>query len=372
MRTTFAKIDLDNLYHNFRQIKTIIGNRKIIGVVKANAYGHSLTGIGKALEEFGIDYLAVAFAAEGIALRKFGVEVPILVLVPENDNAIEACVDYNLDYTFETIDVARKISSYALRCGKRAKLHLYVDTGMGRDGVPPEYALELIKECRNLPNIDIIGLMSHFATSESDISYARLQLERFNNVVEDLESSGNKFEIIHIANSGALFSLPESWFNAVRPGLALYGYVPNGNGEIQKDFKPVMELYSKVISKRTVPKGETVGYGRKFVAEQDTNVVTVPIGYGDGLFRNLSQTLFCLIKGKRYKIVGGICMDEVMVEVGWDDIRIGDEVVLLGKQGDESITGFEIASQIGTIVYEVLTNISNRVPRIFSKNEKQK
>lgn len=372
MRTTFAKINLDNLYHNFQQIRTIVGNRKIIGVVKSNAYGHGLTEIGKALEEFGIDYLAVAFVTEGIALRKSGVQVPILVLVPENDNAIEPCVDYGLDYAFETIDVAKKISSYAFNKGKRAKLHLFVDTGMGRDGASPEYALELIKQCKSLPNIAIVGVMSHFAASESDVSYTRLQLSRFNDVVDTLKGSGNEFETIHIANSGALFSSPESWFNAVRPGLALYGYVPNGNVDLQKDFKPVMELHSKVISKRTISKGETVGYGRRFVAEQDTNVVTIPIGYGDGLFRSLSSTLFCLIKGKKYKVVGGICMDEMMVEVGWDDIHVGDEVVLLGTQGNESITGFEIANQIGTIVYEVLTNISSRVPRVFSRNGIQK
>ncbi len=372
MRTTFAKIDLDNLYHNYQKIRTIVGSRKIIGVVKANAYGHSLIEVGRSLEEFGIEYLAVAFVTEGIALRKAGVEIPILVLVPENDNSIEPCIDYNLDYSFETIEVARKISSYASRQGKRARLHLYVDTGLGRDGISPNFAVELMKESKKLPNIDIVGLMSHFATSESDVSYAKLQLDKFNNIVDELQEYGFSFEITHIANSGALFSLPESWFNAVRPGLVIYGYVPNGIPSLQNDFRPVMELHSRVVSKRKITCGETVGYGRRFVAQKDTNVVTVPIGYADGLFRNLSSTLFCLINGKRYKVVGGICMDEIMVEIGWDDVRIGDEVVFIGRQGNESITGFEIANQMGTIVYEVLTAISDRVPRIFSRNGKEK
>ncbi|MCX7909267.1 MAG: alanine racemase [Ignavibacteria bacterium] len=366
MRTTYAKVNIDNLYNNFCNIKRIIGNRKIIGVVKSNAYGHGLVEISRYLQEFGVDYLAVAFVSEGIMLRKAGISVPILVLVPENDATIEASVDFELDYAIEHFEVAKKISTYAKQQGKKARIHFYIDTGMGRDGIFPEGAKDLIQKCFDLPNIEPVGIMSHFASSDSDIQYTKLQVERFKKLLDELESLNYQFEIRHIANTGALFSYPESFFDAVRPGLALYGYTHNEN--TQYNFLPIMEVYSKVISIRKIRSGESVGYGRKFIAKENTTIATVPIGYGDGLPRISSDSLFCLIRGKKYKVVGGICMDEIMVDVGNDEIKLGDEVVILGKQGDEQITGRDLARNSQTIVYEVLTSISNRVPRIYVKN----
>ncbi|MEJ5286950.1 MAG: alanine racemase [Bacteroidota bacterium] len=367
MRTTFARINIDNLYNNYLNIRKIIGDKKLIGVVKANAYGHGLIEISRYLEEFGIDYLAVAFVNEGIELRNAGIKVPILVLVPENDATIEASVDYYLDYAIESYYVAKKISEYARSKGKVANIHFYVDTGMGRDGVLPERAFELVESCSRLPNINPIGIMSHFASSESDREYTSQQLNKFLQVLEQLKSAGFEFEIRHIANTGALFTSKESFLDAVRPGLALYGYIPDGVSSENK-FKPVMEIFSKVISLRRISKGETVGYGRRFRAEFDTHIATVPIGYGDGLSRVCSDTFFCLINGKRYKVVGGICMDEIMVDVGNDNVKIGDEVVILGKQGEEEIDGKELARCSNTIVYEVITSVSQRVPKIYVKN----
>ncbi|MGB9771557.1 MAG: alanine racemase [Candidatus Kapaibacteriota bacterium] len=367
MRTTVAKIYIDNLYQNFLNIKKIVGNRKIIGVVKANAYGHGLVEISRNLEEFGIDYLAVAFVNEGIALRQAGISVPILVLVPENDASIEASVDYNLDYAIENAEVAKKISDYARQKRKIANIHFYVDTGMGRDGVLPQNALELVRKCSNLPFLNPVGIMSHFASSESDKDYTLLQLKRFVEALEQLKSYGFEFEVRHIANTGALFTTPDSFFDAVRPGLALYGYVPDSI-VTQYTFKPVMEIVSKVISVRRIRKGESVGYGRKFIASEDTTVATVPIGYGDGLARTCSDSMYCLIGGKRFKVIGGICMDEMMVEIGSENVKLGDEVVILGNQGSEQITGKELAKCSKTIVYEVITSISNRVPKIYVKN----
>lgn len=367
MRTTFARISIDNLYNNFKNIKKIVGNRKVIGVVKANAYGHGLIEISRYLQEFGVDYLAVAFVNEGIALRQAGITTPILVLVPENDASIEASVDYDLDYAIENFWVAKKISDYARMQGKKASIHFYIDTGMGRDGVLPEFAFELVKSCLNLPNLIPKGIMSHFACSESDLVYSLQQFRKFVQVIEQLNSSGFDFEIRHIANTGALFTLPDSFLDAVRPGLALYGYVPDGVSS-EFAFKPVMEIISKVISLRRIRKGESVGYGRKFIANSNTTIVTVPIGYGDGLARICSDKMYCLIGGKRYKVVGGICMDEIMVDVGDDNIKLGDEVVILGTQGKEHISGKELAECSRTIVYEVITSISQRVPKIYMKN----
>ncbi|MFN3306152.1 MAG: alanine racemase, partial [Candidatus Kapaibacteriota bacterium] len=265
MRTTVAKIHIDNLYNNFQNIKKIVGKRKIIGVVKANAYGHGLIEISRYLQEFGIDYLAVAFVAEGIALREAGIKIPILVLVPENDVSVEASVDYDLDYAVEKFEVVKAISSYAKQKGKTAKVHIYIDTGMGRDGISAERSIELVGKCFNLENINPIGIMSHFASSESDREYTILQLQRFLNLVESLKANGFEFEMHHIANTGALFSAPESYLDTVRPGLALYGYVHNQT-LAPFEFKPVMEIFSKVISLRRLKPGESVGYGRKFIA----------------------------------------------------------------------------------------------------------
>ncbi len=370
MRATFAKIHVDNLYSNYKQIKAIVGGAKVIAVIKSNAYGHGIIEVARYLQEFGVDYLAVAFVNEGILLRESGINVPILVLVPENDTSIEASVDYNLDYAVESYELAYKLSEYSKLKGKKAKVHFYVDTGMGRDGMAHKQAKEIIKKCMALPNLDIVGLMSHFASSESDKKYTYYQLTIFKNLVEELKAEGIEFEIVHIANSGALINCPESFFNAVRPGIALYGYLRNGNG-FDTRFKPVMELYSKVISIRKIQAGESVGYGRNFIASKVTNIATIPIGYGDGLKRILSDTLFCLIRGKKYKVVGGICMDEIMVDVGTDEIKMGDEVVLIGAQGDEYISGLELAEKSKTIIYEILTSISTRVPRIFVKNGNQ-
>jgi len=367
MRATFAKINIDNLYTNYKALREIVGKAKVIGVVKSNAYGHGLIEVSRYLQEFGIDYLAVAFVNEGIELRRAGIEVPILVLVPENDLSIEASVEYNLDYAVENYEVAKKISDYAKANSKRARIHFYVDTGMGRDGMPYNNAAEIIKECMKLPNLDFVGLMSHFASSESDGTYTKHQLDIFKKVISDLKDERIEFELVHIANTGAIANFPESIFDGVRPGIALYGYVRNGNS-FDMRFKPVMEVHSKVISLRKVLPGESVGYGRAFIATHTTTIATVPIGYGDGLKRILSDALFCLIRGRRYKVVGGICMDEIMVDVGMDGIKIGDEVVLLGQQENETITGWELARKSNTIVYEILTSISNRVPRIYVRN----
>ncbi|MCX7880183.1 MAG: alanine racemase [Ignavibacteria bacterium] len=368
MRATFAKVYIERLWHNFCRLKSKVGNRKIIAVVKANAYGHGLVEISRHLQNFGIDYLAVAYVSEGIELRRAGITAPILVLVPEDDVSVEASVDYNLDYAIDNLSVAQKISSYAKLRGKRAKVHIYVDTGMGRDGISPDYAFEFVKQCFALQNLEPIGIMSHFASSDSDRNYTLFQLNRFKRVIEELEYNGYKFELHHIANTGGVFSYPEALLDAVRPGIVLYGYLPS-NSNNSNDFEPVMEIYSKVISTRKVRKGESVGYGRKFIAKVDTNVVTIPIGYGDGFWRHLSENLYCLINGKKYKVVGGICMDELMVDVGNDNINIGDEVVLLGTQGIHTISADELAKIGRTIIYEILTSLSTRVPRIYINNK---
>lgn len=368
MRTTIAKIDLDKLYHNYLEIRKIIQRKKLISVVKANAYGHGLGRICQALQEFGTDYLAVAFSTEGVVLRKNGITIPIIVLIPENDNSIEECVDYDLDCSVDSFYLTRRISDYAKLRNKKARIHIYVDTGMGRDGLHYSSAVNFIEKVKQLSNIEIVGLMSHFATSNSDLNYAKTQLERFSSVVKSASKLGLHFELIHMANSSAILTLPESFFNAVRVGLLLYGYLPNLTSEQQHKFFPILEIHSKVVSERIVEKGESVGYNREFVAGVKTRIVTIPIGYGDGFWRRLSSGN-CIIQGKRYPIVGGVCMDEIMADVGLEsNVKIGDEVVLLGTQNGTEISGYELARIANTIVYEITTSLSERIPRIYYNN----
>lgn len=368
MRTTIAKIDLDKLYHNYLEIRKIIQGRKLISVVKANAYGHGLVRISQALQEFGTDYLAVAFSTEGVVLRKNGITIPIIVLVPENDNSIEECVDFDLDYSIDSLYLAKRISEYAKFRNKKARIHICVDTGMGRDGLHYTFATNFIEGVKKLSHVEIVGLMSHFATSNSDLNFARTQLERFTSVVKWANESGLHFELIHMANSGAILTLPESFFNAVRVGLLLYGYLPVLTLEQQSKFFPILEIHSKVVSERIVEKGESVGYNREFVAGVKTRIVTVPIGYGDGFWRRLSSGN-CIIQGNRYPIVGGVCMDEIMIDVGLEsNVKIGDDVVLLGTQNGAEISGYELAKIAGTIVYEITTSLSNRILRIYYSN----
>ncbi|MGQ9819269.1 MAG: alanine racemase [Candidatus Kapaibacteriales bacterium] len=368
MRTTVAKIDLDKLYHNYLEIRKIIQGRKLISVVKANAYGHGLIRISQALQEFGTDYLAVAFSTEGVALRKSGITIPIIVLVPENDNSVEEGVDFDLDYSIDSFYLAKRISDYAKLRNKVARLHIYVDTGMGRDGFHYSTVSNFFENIKRLPNIELVGLMSHFATSGSDLNFAKVQLDRFNSVIKWANDIAFHFDHVHMANSGAILTLPEAFFNAVRVGLLLYGYLPNPTLGQKHKFFPILEIHSKVVSERIVEKGESVGYDRAFIATEKTRIVTVPIGYGDGFWRRLSSGK-CLIRGKQYPIVGGVCMDEIMVDVGLNsNVKIGDEVVLLGNQNKAEISGYELAKIANTIVYEITTSISDRIPRVYHNN----
>lgn len=365
MRSTCAIVNLNNLRHNLIQIRQQIGSSRLIAVVKANAYGHGLVNIGRELENLGVDFFAVAFLSEGIELRDNGIRSRVLVLVPEGSESVDEFIHNDLDVMVDSFLLAKEISRQARNRQKIARLHLYVDTGMGRDGVHFSKVRSLMEKIVDLPNIEVVGLASHFATSADDIDFARLQLKRFSQTLNELMDAGYRFDLIHIANSSAVLNLPASLFNAVRVGLLLYGYVPNSDISQRSRFRPILELRSRVTSERIITAGESVGYGREYIAKETTRVVTIPIGYGDGLARRLAPG-FCLINGKRFPIVGGICMDEIMVDVGLSsEVQIGDEVVLLGSQNGESITGYELADRCKTIVYEITTSISTRIPRFY-------
>lgn len=365
MRGTVAIINTSNLIYNLNRIRSLASRAKVMAIVKANAYGHGILETSKCLENNGVDFLGVAFIDEAIQLRKNKIKSPILVLVPENIKDADRFLKYNLQVAVSNLDFVRSLSQAALKTNKTAKIHIYVDTGMTRDGVYPNEALFFVKKCAELPNIKLVGICTHFSTSGTDLDFARKQLEKFNQVLLTLKTNNFKFKYIHAANSAAIATIPESQFNLVRPGLALYGYSPVPEMNKYFSVKPVMELKSRITLIRGIEKGDSVGYGREFISKKDTKIATISIGYGDGYFKLLNHKTEVIIKGRKYPIVGTVCMDECMVDIGYSDFKIGDEVTLIGNSGDASISAIDLADKIGTIPYEITTNISARVPRIY-------
>lgn len=365
MRLTRAEIDLTALKHNYDGVRRRVGpNVKIMGVVKANAYGHGIVEIARALERYGCDQLGVAFLEEGIVLREHGVQVPILVLGGVLGEQIKEFIRHRLDITVCSVSIAERVDrEIASDHGNKAKVHLKIDTGMTRLGVKAEHALAFVRRVRELKNVDIVGIFSHFATSdEHDKSFAYEQLDRFNRLLGELEATGIKIALRHMANSGAILDMPDANFSMVRPGIMLYGCYPSKATSESVSLKPVLSLKSKVVYLKEVAAKTSISYGRTYFTDSSTMIATVPVGYGDGYSRRLTNRTDVLIRGRRYPVVGTICMDQLMVDVGKNsDIAIGDDVVLIG----ESITAWDIAERSGTIPYEVLTALHERVPRQY-------
>jgi alanine racemase len=366
MRSTIAQINTLYLRQNFRSLRSLAPNSAIMPMVKANAYGHGIIECSEILSQEGADFLGVAFASEGILLRQAGNDTPIVVMTPPEPNELSEFVEHNFQAIACSAETVQKISIEAKKQNKIAQLHLYIDTGMSRDGIMPQDALEFMHKTNALSNIEWTGICTHFATSdENNTSFAEFQLNLFNQVIENLRQNGFSFPHTHAANTAAIAHLPFAQFNLIRPGLSLHGCAPTNELAYELHLKPTLTLKSSILSLRRVPKGTPVSYGRRYYTTQETTIATIPIGYGDGYFRSLIGKAECLIRGKRYSIVGTICMDECMVDVGNDTVEYGDEVMLIGKQGNEIITANQIAQQCGTIPYEVLTAISARVPRVY-------
>jgi alanine racemase len=367
MRLTRAEIDLNALRYNLHAIKRHIPSAtKVLGLVKANAYGHGLVEIARALEREGIDYLGVGFLEEGIALREAGVILPILVLGGVVGSQIKDFLQHRLEITVSSLEIARRINDEA-GGGVKARVHLKIDTGMERIGVRAERALPFIEQVIQLPNVEITGLYSHLATAdEEDKTFAREQLSRFTAVLDELRRKGIALPLTHLANSGAVLDLPECSFDMVRPGIMLYGIYPSAKGSRSLTLRPVLSLKSNVVYVKEVDAGVAISYGRTYRTKRKTRIATIPIGYGDGYSRRLSNLAQVIIRGVRRPVVGTICMDQLMVDLGpQTDVHVGDEVVLIGSSGTETVTAWEIAEQLGTIPYELFTSITARVPRLY-------
>jgi alanine racemase len=340
-----------------------------MAVIKANAYGHGLEIIAKAAAESGeVGYFGVATEEEGAELRKL-TTLPIVVLTTALENEIDTFLKHDLEFTLCEYHELEAIASSAASLGKKAKVHLKVDTGMRRIGVEPKDALEFANAiARHSDKIEFKGIATHFATSdEIEQSFFQKQVKIFSDVVQSIRSAGISVPLAHAANSGAILQNPAiSSFDMVRPGIMLYGYPPAS--EIQekygKELEPVLELVSSVVFTKRIKAGEGVSYNLRWKADRDTNIATVPAGYGDGYPRLLTNKTSAMIHGKLYPVRGTICMDQIMIETGDDEVRIGEDVILISSRQAE-ISAMGIANKIGTIPYEILTNITARVPRIL-------
>ncbi len=367
MRPTYAEVDLSAVESNVRQVIERVRPAQVMAVVKANAYGHGAVEVARVAVAAGAAYLGVALVEEGIALRDAGVDAPILVFGGFFDDQVEAFVERRLQATLFDLHSAEVLDQAAQRSGGRHPVHVKLDTGMGRVGVDWRQAVDFLEQVRRMEGLEVVGLMTHLATAdERDKTFARTQLCRFREAIRSLEESGVQIPIKHAANSAAILDLPEAWFDLVRLGVMLYGYYPSEETSESIPVVPAMRLVSHVIYLKTVAAGTPVSYGRRYTTEKETRIATVPIGYADGYNRLLSNQGEVLIRGRRFPVVGRVCMDQIMVDVGLtSDVRIGDEVVLLGRQGDAEIPIWEICRKLGTIPYEVTCWVSSRVPRRY-------
>lgn len=333
--------------------------------VKANAYGHGLCAIGRAAEEAGVHYLGVAHLQEGIQLRQANIQIPILVLGAIHEEQILDLIKFNLELTISSKLKADLVADKCKKLGKKCSVHLEVDTGMQRTGVRPSTAPALFQYLKNLNCFEIKGVYSHLATAEKQSDLFTLkQIDTFTSLLKDPVFQGTPL-IRHLANSGGTIYFPDSHLDMVRPSLITFGYLPQNAPELLANIAPCFSLKTKVSYFKVVEKGHGVSYGHSYTTPRQTRIITVSIGYGDGYRRSLSNRGSVLIRGERFPIVGTICMDQFMVDVGEQEVYVGDEVVLIGKQGKHEITIQEIATLCDTNPYEVLCFFNDRLPRIY-------
>jgi alanine racemase len=361
-----VEVSRARLTENYRAIQAAVAPAAVMPILKANAYGHGLLEVARHLVELGATSLGVAFLEEAMALRAAGICLPILVMGGILGNQIPLFLRHDLTLTASSIDKLRQIDEAAREAGVTAKVHLKIDTGMERIGVHYYNAHGLLERAADCRHCRVEGIYSHFANADAaDLDSARLQLARFHDVLQWYDKQGVPPPVRHMANSGAILQLPESYLDLVRPGILLYGVYPSPEVRRTIAVRPALAWKSRVVYFKVVTPGHPVSYGSTWQADHLVRVVTIPVGYGDGYFRALSNAAQVIIRGKKYPVVGRVCMDQIMVNIEWDAAYNGDEVVLLGADGSESITCEHLAEWAGTIPYEILTNINTRVPRVW-------
>ncbi|NDJ34866.1 MAG: alanine racemase [Chloroflexi bacterium] len=367
--TTSVVVDLDAIAHNVRTLNAHIGpDSAIIAVVKDDAYGHGAVPVARTVLAAGATRLAVGRTDEGIQLRRAGITAPILNLCYTVPGEAEDIVAADLTASVGSIESARALSAAAGRLGKTVTVHLKIDTGMGRYGLLPPEVVPFLKEAAALPHLDWEGVFTHFATADgTDKSYTQCQYESLLMTLDEAAEAGFRFRVRHASNSAAVLDLPEMALDAVRPGIALFGLYPSAEVTREVALRPAMTLKSHVARLKVLPEGSGIGYGLTYRTPTDSAIALVPVGYGDGYQRILSNRGAVLIGGQRAPIVGRVCMDQFMVDAtGIEGIAEGSEVVLIGEQDGSAIPPEEIAAWANTINYEVVTGVSRRIPRIYT------
>ena len=363
-RTTWAEIDLSALEFNFLKVKGLVGKKiKIMAVIKSDAYGHGLLPVAKRLAKLGVDYLAVSGIDEAVILRKNRIKLPILIMGNILSRDIDAVIEHRLTQTISDYQLAYALNQKAKAKDRVVAVHIKVDTGMGRLGILYREAKEFVKSLRHFHNLKIEGLFTHFPSADCDPEFTNYQIDIFNQLIRELSESGLRIPLLHAANSMGIIKYPNSYFSLVRPGLMLYGLYPKQGLGIR--LKPVLSLKSRVVYLKRMHPGQGISYGRSYITKKQTTIAILPIGYSNGYPRNLSNRSDVLIKGRRFRITGAVCMDQIIVDVGDSKIKIGDEVVLIGRQGKLDISAEELASICQTIPYEIVCGINSKVARLY-------
>ena len=372
LRPAWAEIDLDAIAYNTRNIKKLIGDKDLIAVVKANCYGHGVIDIIPTLLENGVSRFAVAMISEALEIRDNKITAPVMILGFTPLYLGEELINNNIEQTVYDLDYAKELSKIALTLNKKAKIHIAIDTGMGRIGfLPNEKSIDNITEICSLEGIEVIGIFTHFSTSdEKDKEYSHEQFTKMLSVMDTLKKRGIDIPLKHVANSGAIIDLPDTYLDAVRAGIILYGYYPSD--EIDKNnlaLKPALTLKATITNVKTLEKDMYVSYGRTFKTSNETIVATIPVGYADGYLRKLAENGKVIIKGEFAPIIGRICMDQFMIDVtNIPDVKIGDEVILLGEKNGLKYNADDMAKKLDTINYEVTCMLKSRLPRVYIKD----
>lgn len=370
-RPTWAEIDLGAIAYNYKQVKRKIGKDiSVMAVVKANAYGHGTVEVSQVLEGLGVGYLGVATMDEAVRLRDHGIKTPILVLGSILPDEVKAAIEKDVTLTLASDELLDAIRSEIKRHrpGVRIKVHIKVDTGMGRIGIWHEEALNFIKNLAQDRSVVAEGIYTHFSSAGRDDFFTHYQIESLEKLIEKLDGFDIRIPLRHSANSIATVDFKRSHLNLVRPGLIIYGMYPKYTFPKLIKLKPAMALKTRIVYIKDTPPGRSISYGRTYITEKHTRIATLPVGYADGYCRGLSNKGYVLVRGKKAPVIGKVTMDQTMIDVG--HIRrasIGDEVVLIGRQGREEIRTEKLARTAGTIAYEVVCGISNRVPRVYKR-----
>ena len=367
---SWVEVDLDALEWNIGRVRDLVPDGvRILLVVKADAYGHGAVRISQQAVDFGVDMLGVATLDEGRELRSAGIELPILILSPVLREELYEVLENDLAVSASSVEFAMAASAEAVRRGTMCRMHVEVDTGMGRAGLPLISAVEAITRLTSMDGLDLEGIFTHFPASDVDSDFTGDQIDSFIGILDKLSDAGITFEYVHTANSAAIINFPAAHFNMIRPGLLVYGHSPSIMLRDRVDVRPVMSFRSRLLLVREVPAGSSVSYGRTYIAPSDMNIGVIAAGYGHGMSHRLSNRGKVLFRGARVPIIGRVTMDMTMIDLsGFDDPASGEEVVIFGRQGAEELSVDDVAGWDGSLNYEVLCRISKRVVRIYMKS----